>query len=150
MVSSVDLSLDDGIHVSTPDLKRLGRRLANLATRDLFPNVKDYAGIKRGPRPVSAKFADGVIRLKLSDVNGSLVADGRMNGFSIAASDGVAVPAIYKIRVDPDDPQTLLLHVSGKLPEKASLWYGQGKDPYCNIRDIADMALPMFGPMAVE
>jgi sialate O-acetylesterase len=149
MVSAVDLALDDSIHISTPDLKRLGRRLANLATRDLFPSIKEYAQMKRGPRPVSAKLANNTIKLQLSEINGSLVAEGRISGFSLTGVDGVPVPAIYRARLDPADPAAILLDVHGKLPEKPMLWYGQGKDPYCNLRDIADMALPMFGPLAI-
>jgi sialate O-acetylesterase len=37
MVAAIDLTLDDLIHVGAQDLKRLGRRLATLAIRDLFP-----------------------------------------------------------------------------------------------------------------
>jgi sialate O-acetylesterase len=143
------LSLDDGIHVSTPDLKRLGRRIANLAMRDLFPSNKDYGQLKRGPRVVSAKLAGNVIKLQLGEFNGTLVADGRVSGFTLTGADGVPVPAIYRARFDPADPAAILIDVQGKLPEKPMLWYGQGKDPYCNVRDTSDMALPMFGPLAI-
>ena len=29
------------------------------------------------------------------------------------------------------------------------LHYGYGKYPYCNLRDSADMAAPVFGPMEI-
>ena len=29
------------------------------------------------------------------------------------------------------------------------LWYGWGMDPYCNITDAEDMAVPAFGPVAL-
>lgn len=139
MITAVDASLDDGIHVGTPDLKRLGKRFANLAT----------GSTKRGPRPLSAAFANGVIRVVFGDVNGRLVSQGRISGFSIHGADGAALASIYKARVDPADPSVILLSISGKLPEGATLRYGAGKDPYCNVRDTADMALPVFGPMAI-
>ena len=37
-----------------------------------------------------------------------------------------------------------MLFRSGKLPPDATLWYGFGKDPYCNLRDADDMAVPVF------
>jgi Carbohydrate esterase, sialic acid-specific acetylesterase len=138
MAVAVDFSLDDGIHVSTQDHKRLGRRLANLAQ-----------GV-RGPRPVSATFRDGVVRVEFADVNGKLTSDGRLSGFSIHGADGASLPLIFKMRVDPGNPSAALLHIGGKLPEGATLRYGFGKDPYCNLRDEKDMAVPVFGPMAIS
>jgi hypothetical protein len=46
--------------------------------------------------------------------------------------------------VDPAEASSVLLSVQGKLPENATLWYGFGKDPYCNLHDAADMAVPVF------
>jgi len=51
---------------------------------------------------------------------------------------------IYRSRVDPAEASTVLLYVQGKLPQNAILWYGFGKDPYCNVRDAADLAVPVF------
>ena len=39
VVAAIDLELDDGIHVGTQGLKRLGRRLARIAERELFGQV---------------------------------------------------------------------------------------------------------------
>jgi hypothetical protein len=30
------------------------------------------------------------------------------------------------------------------------LRYGLGRNPYCNVRDTLDMALPVFGPFPIE
>jgi sialate O-acetylesterase len=144
MIAAVDLQLDDTIHVSTPDLKRLGRRLANLICIDLFPRLKDYGEMKRGPRPLEASLDGGVVRVSFAGVNGRLQAEGRMSGFSIHDSKGALLPVIYKSRVDAAEASTVLLYVQGKLPPDAMLWYGFGKDPYCNVRDAADMAVPVF------
>jgi sialate O-acetylesterase len=46
--------------------------------------------------------------------------------------------------VDSAEASTVLLYVQGKLPQNAILWYGFGKDPYCNVRDAADLAVPVF------
>ena len=144
MVAAVDLQLDDTIHVSTPDLKRLGKRLADLVCIDLFARMKSYGEMKRGPRPVEAELDNGVVKVSFSGVNGRLQSEGRISGFSIHDSKGVLLPMIYKTRVDPAEASTVLLYVQGKLPADAVLWYGFGKDPYCNVRDAADMAVPVF------
>lgn len=141
MAVSVDLSLDDGIHVGTQDLKRLGRRLANLAVR---------GDVKRGPRPQSATFRNGIVRVAFSDVNGKLKSEGKLSGFSIHGPEGAPLPLIFRQRIDPADGSAVLLHIGGKMAEGATLRYGFGKDPYCNLRDDADMAAPVFGPMAIE
>ncbi len=144
MIAAVDLQLDDTIHVSTPDLKRLGRRMADLVSIDLYPRLKNYGEMKRGPRPVEAAFEGGVVKVSFAGVNGRLQSEGRMSGFSIHDSKGARLPVIYKSRVDAAEASTVLLYVQGKLPPDAMLWYGFGKDPYCNVRDAADMAVPVF------
>jgi len=144
MAAAVDLQLDDSIHVSTPDLKRLARRMADLAGIDLFPRVKNYGEKKRGPRPLAATYQGGIVKVTFSGVNGRLQSDGRIAGFSIHGSNGDWVPMIYKSRIDPAEASSVLLYVQGKMPEGATLWYGAGKDPYCNVRDAADMAVPVF------
>ena len=140
IVAAIDTTLDDGIHVGTADLKLLGRRLANLATGET----------KRGPRPVTATFQAGMVRVTFSEVNGRLRSAGRISGFSIHNAEGAAVPMIYKAQVDPSDPSAILLYVGGKMPEGAVLWYGNGKDPYCNVRDGAGMGLLVFGPLPIQ
>jgi len=144
MVAAVDLQLDDGIHVGTEDLKRLSRRLADLVCLDLFPRIKDFGERKRGPRPVAATYQDGFVKVTFSGVNGRLQSQGPISGFSIHQPDGEWVPLIYKSHVDPAEASTVLLSLQGKLPAGATLWYGFGKDPYCNLRDAADLAVPVF------
>src|SRR6185312_4823435 len=151
MVAAVDLTLDDGIHISTPDLKRLGHRLANLACHDLYSKDGDCGDLKRGPRPVAAEYNPaGFVKVVFTDVNGRLDSQGRISGFSIHNADGTLAPAIYKATVDPAEASVVLLYISRKLPPKATLWYGYGKDPYCNLVDAADMAAPVFGPLPIQ
>ncbi len=150
VVAAIDTDLDDSIHVSTPDLKRLGARLANLACHDLFPHVAGCASYRRGPRPVAATVSGGTVRVTFAEVNGRLVSRGRVSGFSIHGADGAPLPLIYKARVDPGNPDAVLLSIGGKLAEGAVLRYGYGKDPYCNLRDEADMAAPVFGPLPIQ
>lgn len=138
--ASVDSELDDGIHVSTPDLKRLGENMAKFAA----------GKAKRGPTLLSATVAGQTIRVQYSDVNGKLVTKDRLSGFSIHSATGEEVPMIYKEEIDPSNSSSVLLHFGGKLPEGAVLRYGAGKDPYCNLRDEAGFAAPVFGPLSLK
>jgi sialate O-acetylesterase len=150
MVASIDSSLDDIIHVDTEDLKRLGARLADLACHDLFPRIGEYGELKRGPRPVSAHYADGVVRVTFSGVNGGLQTKGRIAGFSIHNASGEPIPLIYRARIDPAEASVVLLYVSQKPPDKAALRYGYGKDPICNVGDAAGFDAPVFGPLVIQ
>jgi sialate O-acetylesterase len=139
MVTCVDCELDDGIHVSTTDFPLLAKRLANLATGQT----------RKGPRPVSAKLEGSIIRVEFAEVNGRLTHNGRLAGFSIHDSVGVALPLIFRQRVSAGNPSVVELLIGGKLPGDAVLRYGAGRDPYVNLRDEAGMAAPVFGPMPI-
>ena len=150
MVAAVDLSLDDAIHIGTQDLKRLGVRLAKLACHDLFPASGSCGELKRGPRPVSATLINGVVKVQFTEVNGRLEAPGRISGFAIHDEQGASIPLIYRAWVDPAEASSVRLFIQGKLPDNATLSYGAGKDPYCNLTDAEDLAVPVFGPLPIR
>lgn len=148
MVAAIDLALDDLIHVGTPGLKILGYRLANLAEADLYGGA-----ISRGPRFEKMERVDtpfgNTLRVTFSGVNGGLSAQGRASGFALTpGAEGAEVPALLKQEIAADDPNTVVLWVA-KWPENPHLWYGWGLNPYCNIVDQANMAVPVFGPLPV-
>jgi hypothetical protein len=70
-------------------------------------------------------------------------------GFSIRKEDGSEIPLIYDAAVGPS-LDTVVLKLTGPVPEGASLWYGHGYDPYCNLTDPLDMAVPVFGPIPLD
>ena len=151
MAPAADLTLDDGIHVSTPDLKRLGRRLADMVTHDLYPEVAKYQPYKRGPRPAGAKREGNVVRILFAEVNGKLVTTGRLNGFVICDAAGKPLPIVFHQQIDPADGNAVLLHIGpAPLPAGATVRYGAGRDPYLNLNDELDMGTPVFGPLAIE
>ena len=153
MVTCADCTLDDGIHVSTEDHKLLGRRLANLACHDLFPDKAGCGALQSGPRPVSAKMEDHRILVEFKGVNGRLRSAGRLNGFAIVDASGKVVPTIYSQRVSDINPNVVELLFGGeKLPDVPMLGYGIGfgRDMYVNLTDDADMAAPVFGPMPIR
>jgi sialate O-acetylesterase len=135
VVPAVDLPLDDGIHISASGLQLLGVRLAALAA----PHAKNT----RGPRVGSAVWnaGKGTIRLTFTEVNGALQSAGRPSGFSIHDADGVAVPLIYRTDLEGNE---VVLNIGGKLPPGATVSYGTGKDPYCNLTDGASMGMLAF------
>jgi sialate O-acetylesterase len=67
-------------------------------------------------------------------------------GFSIRKADGSDIPLIFDAAVG-NARDTVILKLNGPVPEKAVLWYGHGYDPFCNLTDGLDMAIPVFGPI---
>ncbi|MBM3728168.1 MAG: sialate O-acetylesterase [Acidobacteria bacterium] len=145
MISSIDSSLDDLIHVGTGDLKRIGINLARIAVGE----------IQRGPRPIAARLTRDLrnvpaIKVSFATVNGRLAAEGRITGFTVHGTDGALLPIIYKTVVDPADPAAVLLYTQTPPPAGAVVHYGWGKDPSCNLRDAAGVGAPVFGPLKIE
>ncbi|WP_406698860.1 sialate O-acetylesterase [Singulisphaera sp. Ch08] len=173
VVTAIDLELDDLIHVGTPGLKRLGGRLARIAQRELFGQI----GASTPTLDRVSKRANNTLVLKFKGVNravGSPRAAGpqrngreaspthsatapidglrparHIGGFSIRKDDGTEIPLIFDAAVGPLK-DSVILQLSGAIPEGAKLWYGYGLDPYCNLVDALDMAVPAFGPIALD
>ena len=134
MTSAIDLGLDDLIHIDTAGLKRLGKRLARIAAGqpalDLDTVTWDASG--------------RAIHVTVRHVVGGLQAPGRPEGFSLHDSEGNLIDIIYKVTLDGAVATLHLTEVP--VPPDATLTYGWGHNPYCNITDAEDMALPAFGP----
>lgn len=149
MVATVDLSMDDLIHIGTPGLKVVGHRLANRVLTDVYKIRNDDLG----PRPVKAvrgttKFGN-VVKVIYEVGNGGLSSEGRLAGFSISDGQGNPLALIYNQTIDPSG-EAVLLWVQGEVPEDAQLSYGRGGDPYCNLGDGAGYGAPVFGPVPIE
>ncbi len=157
MVPSVDLELDDLIHMNTQSSKKLAQRLAKQVLRDLYGGAK----IENGPRPQSAVWVDTpygpTIRVTFKGVNGRLLCNGRLSGFRLCDADKNTLPVVYNQQVATDAPDTVVLWISNipemKLtvaePEKTFVYYGRSRNPYCNLTDEQDMGTPAFGPLPV-
>lgn len=100
---------------------------------------------KKGPHLDSITVDGQKIRVRYTEVNGKLSAQGRVTGFSIANAEGQMQPLIYKVTLDPLDSSAVLLHFQGKLPEGLTLSYGAGRDPIANLRDGWAWALSPLG-----
>lgn len=73
-----------------------------------------------------------------------------ISGFSIRDKDGKEITRIYEAMVDPSALDTVVLKLSAAPPAGSRLWYGYGLDPYCNLTDALDMAVPAFGPVLLD
>ncbi len=137
MVSAIDCGLDDGIHIDTAGLKMLGKRLAAAAASHAAPLL------------ISVVFEPAQARLRLSfaNVQGGLLSQGRPAGFTLRDAAGGELPLIYKVSLDGSD--ALLKITDPALLPGASLWYGYGLAPYCNVTDAAGAAVPAFGPVSL-
>jgi sialate O-acetylesterase len=155
VVSVVDLELDDAIHIGTQGLKRAGRRLSKVALRELFgqagATTPTFDRVTRGPgNTLVVKFKGVNLVAEPPAAPGRPVVGLRplrhIAGFSIRKEDGTEVPLIFDAAVG-NARDTVVLKLTGKVPEKAALWYGHGYDPDCNLTDGLDMAVPVFGPI---
>lgn len=138
MVSAIDCGLDDGIHIDTPGLKTLGRRLAAVASGQPAPTL----------RSIVFEPDRGWLRVSFANVQGGLRAAGRPAGFTLRDPAGNELPLIYKVSISGPDA-LLRLTDPARLPG-ASLWYGWGLAPYCNLTDSTGAAVPAFGPVRME
>lgn len=156
MAASIDLPLDDRIHVSADGHKRLGRRLAKLALIRDYPEKAN--GLRRGPhlQEIRHEHYDGgdqrhsfdVVRVLFSDVNGGLESEGRPTGFSLHLA-GQELPLIFRTAVNESNRAEIDLYSQQPIPNGSVLRYGFGRNPYCNVNDSADMAIPAFGPAPI-
>ncbi len=138
MVSAIDCGLDDGIHIDTPGLKALGRRLAVVALGHPAPALKS----------IVRNDAAHEIRVAFGSIQGELTAPGKPAGFSLRRADGTEAALIYKIVLD--GPDAILKLNDDPSPAGLHLYYGYGLNPYCNLTDTSGASIPAFGPIAVE
>ncbi len=138
LASAIDLDLDDGIHIGTQSLKRLGRRLADLADGYSGPDLR---AVTFGP-------GNTTLRVFFDGVRGGLRSAGRPSGFLLHDKEWREVPRIFKVTLEGDRAE---LHLTTPLhKELLFLSYGYGTDPYCNLTDTGDAAMPAFGPFGVQ
>lgn len=151
VVPTIDLAMDDGIHIDHESSVRLGNRFCQAALSLGNRKFKKYKTFDL--RKVSVlhntltNCAD--LKLKFNNVIGCLHCDGkRAEGFSLLDKKLSDVKCIYKTVCDKD---TVLLKTQIEFEEIGNyhLAYGNGCNPYCNITDEADRSLPVFTGVAL-
>jgi sialate O-acetylesterase len=147
-ISAIDLGLDDGIHISTQSLKRLGRRIGNVALNKAYGREAPT-----GPQLRSVKQDGAPIRVSFDNVTRMLIAPdpaGRVPGFSLSfGNNRPTVNAFYKSYVDPQSPSDVLLYCDQPITPDVKLYYGADVYPFCQLTDAEDMGVPAFGPIAI-
>lgn len=152
VVPAIDLSLDDGIHISGKDQQRLGRRLAKATL-----SITQRPRVQKTPitfEPKKIKITRervsnmAIIELQFGNIVDRLQSLGRPTGFALVNQQNKSVSAIYKTELLGNRVRlyTTLLYMELSAYR---LHFGFGKDTYCNITDADDRSLPVFGPITI-
>ncbi|HEY3330607.1 MAG TPA: sialate O-acetylesterase [Capsulimonadaceae bacterium] len=147
-VATVDLPLEDVIHISSHGCARLGARFARVADRVVLGNVSEPPP----PSFVSAVHVPGDHRSMVVDVTfdhvvGGLQAVGEPQGFALVDADMNVYSLVYKTTLSGS---TARLECAVKENAGAyRLMYGAGLAPTCTITDSRGFSLPVFGPVTI-
>ena len=145
VVTTIDLELDDNIHLSGKAHGVLAGRMARVAARLVLGD----RGEAPAPQPQDVRLQapkpglGPVVAVRFKNVVGGLRADGLANGFSLVDAQQKPFDLIFKTEVIGN---RALLHLRMTPPEPCWLMYGQGVNPVCNVHDARGMALPVCGP----
>ena len=151
VVPAVDLPLCDPIHLSGDGQRRLGVRLARLASRLVHDDRKELPppqilGARR-VREIVPQTPESLYEIRCANVVGGL----RGNAdHAVALVDGEhrIVEGVFRVRPDGD---RLLVHVwTGCLKPGLRLMYGHGCNPAAAVTDGRDLTLPVAGPLKIE
>lgn len=145
-VPTIDLPMDDLVHVGAEGFPRLATRLASAADRLVYGNKRET----RPPQLRSARVADPLpyfsLEVAFDFVQGGLRAAGQPIGFKLVSPEGTPLDFIYKTELKGN---TAKLHLCKKPTGGVNLFYGHGLAPSCNITDARGFSLPVFGPVAI-
>lgn len=160
-VASIDLDMDDRIHLSAMGQHTVGRRLAAAAVNALdnkagtsSPSFAKVTFEQKDLSPdQSGKFwsVQKTLLLSFENVERWRHVD-RVFGFSLHRSNGTQLPVIYSARIQQDQQHIRLYLSTGEidLSSDVYLYYGYGKDPICNLETVDGMGLLAFGPVPVS
>jgi hypothetical protein len=148
VVPTVDLALDDLIHISGTGFAILAKRLAAAADMLVHGNKAEKPMLQ----PISARMLEGykfgtAIEVRCENVVGELRSAGLPRGFTVIDKQGKPVDVIYKTVLAGD---RIILEIQDAVPPDYRLMYGWGKNPVCTITDARGMALPVAGPLRIQ
>lgn len=143
LVTAIDSTLTDPIHLDAVSLRRIGARMALQAQRLRFGRTD----IEAGPRPSGISYADDSrtrLRITFAEVNGTLKPARGRCGYTVEANG-------HKLEVrgwarDAGDHCSVVITLAEPAPKGSVLWYGKGLTPGCELVDALDLAVPVFGP----
>lgn len=145
VVPTVDLALDDLIHLSGESQYILGRRLTKAmhalrnGRKSGLPPI-EFNGVKVLPHREWS-----VVEVTFKNVAGALISAGRPSGFSIINSEGRS--CVFDTKVSGQKARIFTTVSPVELRKGWRLHYGYGLNPFCNIVDGAGRSSPVFGPV---
>lgn len=148
VVTAIDLSLDDNIHIGATAFPVLAKRLARAADRLVYGNRREAPmPALKAILPPDTKRAPGVITVVYDNVPGGLRSAGEPRGFALVDGEGKDLGLIYKTTLHGN---TARLHFQPNLilPGDTRLAYGHGRMPVCTLTDVRGCALPVFAAQA--
>jgi sialate O-acetylesterase len=152
VVPTVDLELDDIIHIGAAGQKILGRRLARAASHRLrVPGSRAPIALARARLvPPLRRGFPHEIEVAFTNVAGSLRAAGHPTGFILVDAEGRDLRGIFKTRLCGSRVRLEQVMDDHIAQQKCRLAYGYPIDAFCNIEDAEGMGLPAFGPLPIE
>lgn len=143
-IATVDLEMDDNLHLGHSGLPVLAARMARAADRLVLGNPREE------PMPSLRKIVppeedqeDPCIDVVYDHVPGGLRAHGTPRGFALVDAKGRELPLIFKTTLR-ENTVRLHLHKNTFIPADTRLAYGHGQTPVCTIVDARGCALPVF------
>lgn len=129
-VPTIDLELEDGIHLTGPEQNRLGRRLAQAAWSLMKKTDAGKPPIALKSIKMPRRNNPGVIEVTFDHVEGKLVSRGRPTGFNILTPGDIEIPTAFRIELESNKA---VIH-TGMGPATEDLYlsicYGFGLNPY--------------------
>ena len=151
-LSSITTELDDLIHISGPSHDRLGAEAAEclhtaLGGTPCLPPPPKLGEVHLYRHPLSGW---ATVDVTFENLIGGLRAEGRASGFLVAPPNTEpSTDTVYSVTLHGNTAR-LRLHY---LPEEIVgqvLYYGYGLNPYANLTDEGDRAIPCFGPLLLD
>ncbi|MEI7534280.1 MAG: sialate O-acetylesterase [Verrucomicrobiae bacterium] len=151
VVPAVDLPLCDPIHLSGDGQRRLGLRLARLASRLVHGDRKELPPPQilcaRRVRESIPQTPESLYEIRCANVVGGLRGPAD-HAVTLVDANHKIVEGVFRVRLEGD---RLLVHVwTACLKPGLRFMYGHGCNPSALVTDGRDLALPVAGPLKIE
>lgn len=155
LVPTIDLELDEGVHLSGRAQYEVGRRAAAAAfalSRPLEAAGRRLAGAISLCSAKAREYRMGAAEIvaTFSNVVGELRSEGLARGFSLFFPKTGTRGYVCNVALRGNKALIRCMATMDQLREGASLYYGYGADPVCTIVDGAHRSLPAFGPVTLQ
>ncbi len=154
VVPTMDLELEDSIHLAAKGLERLGERMFHAARRLVFKDSCEKGAIRLRritvrTRRKAAGASSSAVEVVFDHVEGGLRAGGGLPwGFSTAAPDGSSTEVFCKARLEGHKVILEALPHS-MIFDALDLYYARGRNTAATIVDGRGMGIPAFGPVPI-